>query len=82
VTAWSKTVESDAAGEELDCDRVGVFWALLFLSSQGKVELEQKGGLFGPLRLRHLGGREEELPRIPLPDQGSAGGPARDLMAA
>jgi segregation and condensation protein A len=82
VTAWSKTVENDAASEELDCDRVGVFWALLFLSSQGNVELDQKGGLFGPLRLRHLSGREEDLPRIPLPDQGSAGGPARDLMAA
>jgi len=82
VATWSETVESDAASEELDCDRVGVFWALLFLSSQGTVELEQKGGLFGPLRLRHLRGREEELARIPLPDQGSAGGPARDLMAA
>ena len=39
-----------AAAGDLDRDRVGVFWALLFLSSQGRVELEQEGWLHGPLR--------------------------------
>ena len=33
---------------DLDTDRVGVFWALLFLSSQGAVELEQQGWLHAP----------------------------------
>ena len=35
--AWAQVAPAD-----LDSDRVGVFWALLFLCSQGKVELEQK----------------------------------------
>jgi segregation and condensation protein A len=87
VEAWAEAVESGSAAtpaeEDLDRDRVGVFWALLFLSSQGKVELEQAGGLYGPLRLRSL--REEAgvpvvLPR--LPSQGSDRGPAREPVAA
>jgi segregation and condensation protein A len=87
VEAWAEAVESGSAAtpaeEDLDRDRVGVFWALLFLSSQGKVELEQAGGLYGPLRLRNL--REEAgvpvvLPR--LPSQGSDRGPAREPVAA
>ena len=45
---------SDVAAEDLDKDRVGVFWALLFLSSQGQVELEQVGSLHGPIRLKRL----------------------------
>ena len=44
----------DAAAPDLDTDRVGVFWALLFLSSQGQVELEQFGALHGPIQLRRL----------------------------
>jgi len=44
----------DAAAPDLDTDRVGVFWALLFLSSQGQVELEQVGTLHGPIQLRRL----------------------------
>ena len=44
----------DAAAPDLDTDRVGVFWALLFLSSQGQVELEQAGTLHGPIQLRRL----------------------------
>jgi len=82
VVVWSEAVEGNAASEDLDCDRVGVFWALLFLSSQGKVELEQKGGLYGPLQLRPLASREEEHLARRVPDQGSAGGPASDLLAA
>jgi segregation and condensation protein A len=43
-----------AAAADLDTDRVGVFWALLFLSSQGKLELEQKDFLYAPIRLKRL----------------------------
>ena len=44
VKAWAQ-----AAPPDLDTDRVGVFWALLFLCSQGRVDLHQCGGLHGPL---------------------------------
>jgi segregation and condensation protein A len=54
VKAWAASVEAKGAASELDADRVGVFWALLFLCHQGKVELEQTGGLFGPLSLKRL----------------------------
>ena len=54
VEAWAAAVEAKGAAAELDADRVGVFWALLFLCHQGKVELEQTGGLFGPLSLKRL----------------------------
>ncbi len=50
VLKWREASES----VELDRDRVGVFWALLFLCSQGKVEIEQKGSLFGPITLKRL----------------------------
>ncbi|CAI8439448.1 MAG: segregation and condensation protein A [Cyanobium sp. ARS6] len=49
VVQWN-----DIADEDLDKDRVGVFWALLFLSSQGQVELEQMDSLHGPIRLKRL----------------------------
>ena len=52
VHSWSEQVRQWGAQEELDGDRVGVFWALLFLCAQGAVELEQQGGLYGPLQLR------------------------------
>ena len=54
VEAWAASVQAKGAAAELDADRVGVFWALLFLCHQGKVELEQTGGLFGPLSLKRL----------------------------
>ena len=54
VKAWAASVEAKGAAAELDANRVGVFWALLFLCHQGKVELEQTGGLFGPLSLKRL----------------------------
>ena len=77
VEAWAAV-----APEDLDCDRVGVFWALLFLCSQGKVELEQQGGLFAPLQLKRLLDGNESV-QLPLPAQlGSARGPSRDLLAA
>ena len=50
VEKWRK----NTASEDLDTDRVGVFWALLFLSSQGKIEIDQKGSLFSPLSLKRL----------------------------
>lgn len=75
--AWSKANEP----EDLDQDRVGVFWALLFLSAQGKVELHQRGGLFGPLSLRRLwavvGQAADEAP-----EEGSASLPALGMIAA
>ena len=49
VVQWN-----DIADEDLDKDRVGVFWALLFLSSQGQIELEQMDSLHGPIRLKRL----------------------------
>ena len=49
VASWREVAPAD-----LDTDRVGVFWALLFLSSQGQVELEQDGDLHGPLQLKRL----------------------------
>jgi segregation and condensation protein A len=83
VSGWARAVESAAADEDLDRDRVGVFWALLFLSSQGQVELLQEQGLFGPLRLRNLPAREgavavESAAAAP----GSDGPPALTLLAA
>ncbi len=50
VEKWKR----DASSEDLDTDRVGVFWALLFLCSQGKVEIDQKGSLFSPISLKRL----------------------------
>ena len=83
VARWAEHVRISDAEADLDDDRVGVFWALLFLCSQGKVELEQREGLFGPLRLRCLPSTGDE----PMPVQlraptGSAGPPAGDVMAA
>ena len=73
VAAWAAAAP---ANDDLDRDRVGVFWALLFLCAQGKVELEQHGGLQAPLSLRSLAALE-------CPDlEGSAGGPARGLLVA
>ena len=67
VRDWAAHVEAKAADAELDRDRVGVFWALLFLCHQGKVELDQQGGLFGPLHLRRLlnPGETRQLPLVP-----------------
>ena len=80
VAEWGDWVEA-AAQEDLDRDRVGVFWALLFLSAQGKVELHQEGGLFGPLSLRRLLAVVEETEGDP-PAQGSASLPAPESIAA
>lgn len=67
VQRWSAVAAAD-----LDHDRVGVFWALLFLSSQGAVELEQQGWLHGPLRMKRIpqAGTATQLPitRLQVPD--------------
>jgi segregation and condensation protein A len=78
VQAWGTDVDARGADAELDRDRVGVFWALLFLCHQGKVELDQQGGLFGPLQLRRLlhAGETRQLPLVP------ARGAAPQTMAA
>jgi segregation and condensation protein A len=80
VDSWRSWVEA-AAQEDLDSDRVGVFWALLFLSAQGKVELLQEGGLFGPLHLRRLLAVVEGADGEPSAE-GSASSPAPDAIAA
>ncbi|MCY4331554.1 MAG: segregation/condensation protein A [Cyanobacteria bacterium MAG CAR1_bin_15] len=49
VRAWSR-----AAPADLDRDRVGVFWALLFLCGQGRVDLHQGQDLYGPLTVQVL----------------------------
>jgi segregation and condensation protein A len=85
VANWGERVRRTGAEEELDGDRVGVFWALLFLCAQGSVELEQQGGLFGSLRLRRPQPLEGSMP-VPIrqgsTEQGSDGGPARAGLAA
>ena len=57
VEAWES-----AAPPDLDHDRVGVFWALLFLCSQGCIDLQQEEGLFGPLHLRRALEADGPLP--------------------
>ena len=42
------------AKKDLDKDRLGVFWALLFLSSQNRIELKQINSLYGPIKLKRV----------------------------
>ncbi len=49
-----RTWEINPAALDLDKDRVGVFWALLFLCSQGKIELAQQGSLYAPIRIKRI----------------------------
>ena len=80
VEAWNTA--GLLSEDDLDRDRVGVFWALLFLSAQGKLELQQDGGLFGSLRLRRLGELETAATLPVLSGQGPDGGPALEARAA
>ena len=74
VRAWDT-----AAPPDLDRDRVGVFWALLFLCAQGRVTLEQDPqDLFGNLRLARC--RDAEAP-LQL-SMVAAGTPAETAAAA
>ena len=49
VIKWKSIAKKD-----LDKDRLGVFWALLFLSSQNKIELKQINSLYGPIKLKRV----------------------------
>ena len=64
--------ECSSLSVDLDKDRVGVFWALLFLCSQGKIELEQKGSLYSPIRIKRIlsPGSIAQLPlqKLDVPD--------------
>ena len=67
VCAWSRAAPADP-----DRDRVGVFWALLFLCGQGRVDLHQDQGLYGPLTVQVL----------PRPGSHSRRAAARGRLAA
>ncbi len=49
VEIWQKVVKKD-----LDKDRLGVFWALLFLSSENKIEIKQINSLYGPIQIKRI----------------------------
>jgi segregation and condensation protein A len=82
VQAWAEAVRSGQVEPDLDADRVGVFWALLFLCHQGKVELEQTLGLYGPLSLRRIPVEGESVQLTLHPSQGPAHMPAEAPWAA
>ncbi len=63
VNKWQTVVKSD-----LDKDRLGVFWALLFLLSENKIELKQKYSLYGPIQIKRI-----------IPDGGLAQLPIENL---
>ena len=63
VHKWQTVVKSD-----LDKDRLGVFWALLFLSSENKIELKQQYSLYGPIQIKRI-----------IPDGGLAQLPIENL---
>jgi segregation and condensation protein A len=75
VRLWVKAMENDR-GEITTHDRVGIFWALLLLSAQSKVELSQEK-FYCTLKVRTIFG--EELPPLPLGNPlGMAAPPALD----
>ncbi len=49
VEKWQKVVKND-----LDKDRLGVFWALLFLTSENKIEIKQINSLYGPIQIKRI----------------------------
>jgi len=49
VTKWQTVVKND-----LDKDRLGVFWALLFLSSENKIEIKHINSLYGPIQIKRI----------------------------
>ena len=66
VNKWQNVVRND-----LDKDRLGVFWALLFLSSENRIELKQKNSLYGPIQIKRI-----------IPDGGLAQLPIENLEVA
>ena len=63
VKQWQTVVKND-----LDKDRLGVFWALLFLSSENKIEIKQINSLYGPIQIKRI-----------IPDGGLAQLPIENL---
>ena len=63
VNKWQSIVKND-----LDKDRLGVFWALLFLSSENKIEIKQINSLYGPIQIKRI-----------IPDGGLAQLPIENL---
>ena len=63
VNKWQTFVKND-----LDKDRLGVFWALLFLYSENKIEIKQINSLYGPLQIKRI-----------IPDGGLAQLPIENL---
>ena len=49
VEKWQTVVKND-----LDKDRLGGFWALLFLSSENKIEIKQITSLYGPIQIKRI----------------------------
>ena len=49
VNMWQTAVKND-----LDKDRLGVFWALLFLASENKIEIKQINSLYGPIQIKRI----------------------------
>ena len=60
VNKWQTVVKSD-----LDKDRLGVFWALLFLSSENKIELKQQYSLYGPIQIKRII-QDGEIAQLPI----------------
>jgi segregation and condensation protein A len=54
--------------QTVDKDRLGVFWALLFLSSENKIEIKQINSLYGPIKIKRI-----------IPDGGLAQLPIENL---
>jgi len=63
VKEWQTVVKND-----LDKDRLGVFWALLFLTSENKIEIKQMNSLYGPIQIKRI-----------IPDGGLAQLPIENL---
>jgi segregation and condensation protein A len=63
VEKWQTVVKND-----LDKDRLGVFWALLFLSSENKIKIKQINSLYGPIQIKRI-----------IPDGGLAQLPIENL---
>jgi len=59
VKKWQTVVKND-----LDKDRLGVFWALLFLSSENKIVIKQINSLYGPIQIKRIipDGSSAQLP--------------------
>ena len=60
VQKWQTVVKKD-----LDKDRLGVFWALLFLSSENKIEIKQINSLYGPIQIKRIIS-DGELAQLPI----------------